>query len=138
MDRSQARAAAMQLLYEWEMHGDGGESTREGLLEISAEEKNSEYMEALFEGVVHNVAEIDSGIESCLRPGWRLERISRVDLCILRLGVYELRFGKTPPAVAINEAIELSKVYSTEEIASFINGVLGNIARAAEKAPEKA
>lgn len=138
MDRSQARVAAMQLLYEWEMHGDGGESTREGLLEIKPEEKNSEYMEALFEGAKQNAADIDRAIESCLRPGWRLDRISRVDLCILRLGVYELRFVKTPPAVVINEAIELAKAYSGDEISSFINGVLGNIARAAEKAPEKA
>ncbi|MBQ3222285.1 MAG: transcription antitermination factor NusB [Clostridia bacterium] len=136
MDRTQARAAAMQLVYEKEMGGDGGIDTRIGLLEIAEEDKNTKYVDELVEAVEKNLTAIDEKISSFLRSGWRLERITRVDLCILRVGVAEMLYCGTPAAVVINEAIELSRKYSTEEIGSFINGVLGSVARSmqAEKA----
>jgi len=136
LDRTQARAAAMQLVYEKEMGGDGGIDTRIGLLEIAEEDKNTKYVDELVEAVEKNLTAIDEKISSFLRSGWRLERITRVDLCILRVGVAEMLYCGTPAAVVINEAIELSRKYSTEEIGSFINGVLGSVARSmqAEKA----
>jgi len=136
LDRTEARAAAMKLIYEWEMGGDGGIDTRNGLLEINEEDKNSQYMEKLFETVRENATAIDAKIAEFLRSGWRLDRLSRVDLSILRLGVCEMLYCETPAAVAINEAIELSRKYSTDEISPFINGVLGSVARSmqAEKA----
>lgn len=136
MDRTQARAAAMQLVYEKEMGGDGGIDTRIGLLEIAEDDKNAKYVDELVEAVEKNLPSIDEKISSFLRSGWRLERITRVDLCILRVGVAEMLYCGTPAAIVINEAIELSRKYSTEEIGSFINGVLGSVARSmqAEKA----
>ena len=65
--------------------------------------------------------------------GWSLDRITRVDLAILRLGVYEMMYGSIAPAVAINEAVELANAYSTDKAGSFVNGVLGNISRSLEK-----
>ena len=56
---------------------------------------------------------------------WELNRISKVDLAILRLAIYELLFTKTPYTIIANEAIELSKVFSTEEAPAFINGIIG-------------
>ena len=89
MDRKIARAHAMKLIYEWEMGGDGGEETRLNLLGVAPGERESEYMNRMFEGVVANAEELDASIASHLR-GWTIERVSKVDLAILRLGAYEL------------------------------------------------
>ena len=128
MDRTQARASAMKLVYEWEMGGDGGEDTRLGLLEIKPGEAETDYMEALVSGVQTHVVELDSQIAR-YAVGWKLERINRVDLSILRVAVYELTVAKLVPAVAVNEALELARAYSTPEAVSFINGVLGSLLR---------
>ena len=128
MDRTSARAAAMKLLYEWEMGGDGGEDTRVGMLEITPEENEADYMESLVAGVQKNVAEIDAIIAK-YAVGWKLERIMRVDLTVLRVAIYELKFAGLTPAVAVNEALELARAYSTPEAVSFVNGVLGSLLR---------
>ena len=128
MDRTSARAAAMKLLYEWEMGGDGGEDTRVGMLEIQPGEKETEYMEALYEGVKANVQAIDETIEK-FAVGWKIDRIMRVDLTILRLAIYELNYTDLSDAVAVNEALELARAYSTPEAVSFVNGVLGSMIR---------
>lgn len=120
----------MQLIYECEMGGCGAPDTLAEILEVSPEEENAAYMTKLVRGVQENKQEIDDRIASFLRSGWRLERISRVDLSILRLAVYEMLYEKEPAAVVINEAVELSHTYSTEEIGAFINGVLASISRA--------
>ena len=128
MDRTSARAAAMKLLYEWEMGGDGGEETRVGMLEIQPGEKETEYMEALYEGVKANVQAIDETIEK-FAVGWKIDRIMRVDLTILRLAIYDLNYTDLSDAVAVNEALELARAYSTPEAVSFVNGVLGSMIR---------
>lgn len=128
MDRTSARAAAMKLLYEWEMGGDGGEDTRVGMLEIMPEENEADYMESLVAGVQKNASEIDAIIAK-YAVGWKLERIMRVDLTILRVAIYELKFAGLTPAVAVNEALELARAYSTPEAVSFVNGVLGSLLR---------
>ena len=128
MDRTSARAAAMKLLYEWEMGGDGGEDTRVGMLEIQSDEKETDYMEMLFEGVKANVAALDETIEK-FAVGWKLDRIMRVDLTILRLAIYEINHTELSDAVAVNEALELARAYSTPEAVTFVNGVLGSMIR---------
>ena len=132
MDRAMARAHAMKLIYEWEMGGDGGESTRFELLGVEPGEHEAEYMNRMVDGVVANVEEIDRRIAEFAR-GWSIERIMRVDLAILRLGTYELMLGEVPSGVVINEAVELANTYSTDKAGSFVNGVLGNIARSATR-----
>lgn len=128
MDRTSARAAAMQLLYEWEMGGDGGADTREGMLEIKPGEKEIDYMEALVSGVIEHVAEIDETVAK-YAVGWKLDRIMRVDLTVLRLAIFEINYTGLSDAVAVNEALELARSYSTPEAVSFINGVLGSMLR---------
>lgn len=132
MDRTGARAAAMKLLYEWEMGGDGGEETRLGLLEIQPEEKEADYMNAIVEGVQREKDALDALISRYL-VDWTMDRVRRVDLSILRLAAYEICYGGVPGGVAINEAVELARAYSTPEAGSFINGVLGNILRDRER-----
>ena len=128
MDRRIARSHAMKLIYEWEMGGDGGEDTRIELLGVEPGENETEYMNGMYDGVVSNRDEIDRQISDHLR-GWTIDRLSRVDLAILRLGVYELMLKETAAGIVINEAVELANQYSTEKAGAFINGVLGSISR---------
>ena len=128
MNRTTARAHAMKLVYEWEMGGDGGENTRFNMLEVAEGEPEYGFMNALFDGVVERCAEIDALISEFSR-GWTLERLSRVDLAILRVAVFELLSGNTPAGVVIHEAVSLAGTYSGDKAAPFINGVLGNISR---------
>lgn len=123
-----ARAHAMKLIYEWEMGGDGGEETRLNLLEVRPDEKYADFMNRMFEGVVANVEAIDAKLTPFLK-GWTLDRVTRVDLAILRLAACELMLGETPTGVVINEAVELANQYSTDKAGGFINGVLGNLGR---------
>lgn len=128
MNRTQARAAAMKLVYEWEMGGDGGDDTCRELLEIKPGEDEAEYMQAVFEGVRDNRAALDEKIER-FAHGWKLDRLSKVDLAILRVAAYELAQGKEPGGAVIQEAVQLSEKYSTDKASSFVNGVLGAMAR---------
>ncbi len=128
MNRTQARAAAMKLVYEWEMGGDGGDDTCRELLEIKPGEDEAEYMQAVFEGVRDNRAALDEKIER-FAHGWKLDRLSKVDLAILRVAAYELSEGKEPGGAVIQEAVQLSEKYSTDKASSFVNGVLGAMAR---------
>ena len=129
MDRKVARAQAMKLIYEWEMGGEGGEETRINLLEVSPKESEADYMNRMFDGVVENVEAIDARLSEFVR-GWSLDRVTRVDLAILRLAAYELMLGKEPEGAVINEAIELANQYSTDKAGAFVNGVLGSLSRA--------
>ena len=121
----------MKLIYEWEMGGDGGEETRLNLLEVKPGECEADFMNRMFEGVVANVDAIDARLKPFLR-GWTIDRVTRVDLAILRLATHELMLGQTPRGVVINEAVELANQYSTDKAGGFINGVLGNLGRALE------
>ena len=132
MDRTMARAHAMKLIYEWEMGGDGGEETRLNLLEVKPGENEADFMNRMFEGVVANVDAIDAKLTPFLK-GWTIDRVTRVDLAILRLATHELMLGQTPRGVVINEAVELANQYSTEKAGGFINGVLGNLGRSLDE-----
>lgn len=126
-----ARAQAMKLIYEWEMGGDGGEETRLNLLEVKPNEREADFMNRMASGTIESADAIDARLSPFLR-GWTIERLTRVDLAILRLAVYELTLNETPASVVINEAVELANQYSTDKAGAFVNGVLGNLARAME------
>lgn len=82
--------------------------------------------------IIGNLEQIDKEISSSA-PEWPLKRINKIDLAILRLAVYELNVQKTePPKVIIDEAVELAKEFGSENSASFVNGVLGNILKKEE------
>ena len=125
----------MQLVFEQLFGGEGEPETLVDLIDYQPGEKDKAYIEAAVLGVREHAQEIDEEIASCLR-GWTLSRLSRVDLAILRLSVYEMRYAQLPAAVSINEAVELTRKFSSEESCPFINGVLGTISRklAAQKA----
>lgn len=88
-----------------------------------------DYALTLVNGVYDNVESIDSVIESHLKKGWTVKRISKTSLAVLRLAVYEMKYvDDVPESVAINEAVELAKKYTVDE-SKFINGVLGAVAK---------
>jgi len=87
-----------------------------------------EYIKKLSNLIVENLSEIDGFIER-YSSGWKLERISRTALAVLRCAVCEMLYTDVPAGVAINEAVELAKGYEPDETVSFINGVLGSFYR---------
>ena len=130
MARKSARAAAVQMVFENMLGGDGGEETLQGLIEFVPEDDDQEYIDSLLSGVQSHMDDLDAAIEKCLK-GWTLDRIARVDRAVLRVAAYELCYDrKTPDAVVINEAVDLANQYSTDKAGSFINGVLGSLSRA--------
>lgn len=128
MARPIARETAMQLVFEQLFGGEGSAETLVDLIDYTPEENDRRYIEEVVNGVGEHAAELDAQIAACLR-GWTLARISRVDLAILRLAVFEMKYMTLPAAVAINEAVELTRKYSAEESCPFVNGVLGTISR---------
>lgn len=98
------------------------------LEESQVNEETAAFARLLVEGTLAHQKEIDS----CLRQysvDWDLPRMANVDRNILRLGLFEMLYHGTPINVAIDEAVELAKIYSGEEAPRFINGILGKIAR---------
>lgn len=95
---------------------------------VDVQEKDYDYMLEKAKGITGKVAEIDQIINENT-TGWKTSRMNKVDLSILRLAVYEMKWDEDVPVkVAINEAVELAKRFSGEEGPAFINGVLGKIA----------
>lgn len=132
MSRSLAREVAMKMLYADML---GGEDSPASILEKSKCGKlNMEeqmFSTDLFYGVKEHCDEIDEVIRTHAID-WAFDRISKVDLCILRLSLYEMRYSD-PAAVsestAIDEAVELAKMFGGEKSPSFINGILGTVSR---------
>jgi len=133
MARGEARAAAMQMIYEDMLGGQGGEDTLTGLLGFSPSGDDEQYIAGVVAGVQEKQDELDAQIENHLK-NWSLERLARVDLAILRLAAYEIFYrDDVPDAVAVNEAVELSHTFSTDEAGGFINGVLGSLLRTGDR-----
>lgn len=128
MNRSEMREQAFILLYESEFFKD---RPLEELEEIYSENINalSEYGKTLFEGTVSQKDELDGIVEKFLK-GWTLARISKVNIAILRLALYEMtNCENVPESVVINEAVELAKKYSGADDSKFVNGILGSFSR---------
>ena len=90
----------------------------------------SDYALDCAKGVFEHREEIDAMISKNLKAGWKINRISKVSLALLRLAVYEMLYrDDVPVSVSINEAVELSKKYTVKDDTSFINGVLGAVAK---------
>ena len=133
--RHLSRSVAMQSLYEWDFRGRKKESLDEiverNIKEFAAGMEDTTFIHDLIDGVIGRIDELDKIIEKAA-PQWPLEQIAVVDRNVLRLGLYELLFGKreeVPPKVAINEAIELAKSFGGESSGKFVNGVLGTVYR---------
>lgn len=130
MSRRQLREHIFKLLFRTEFH-DASEMPKQ--IQIYMEDlweepsKQLEYIHEKFEKVVAELSEIDKIIVNSAE-GWNISRMGKVDLAIIRLAVYEIKFDDDiPVSVAINEAVELAKRYGQDESSSFVNGVLSKI-----------
>lgn len=125
----------MQSLYEWDFRGGDKKKIKDiighNIGEFGPGVEDDKFVFYLVNGVLENQEKIDQLIEKCA-PEWPLDQVTVTDRNILRLGIFELVFGKyeeVPPKVAINEAIELGKTYGGDSSGRFVNGVLGTIYR---------
>lgn len=144
--RRLAREAALQILYQWELGGASVGHTLEAYWAVRDEEApetagesavDRVFAERLARGTADHLREIDAVIEPATEH-WRLSRLAVIDRLILRLGTWELQHEPdTPPAVVINEALELARRFSTEDAVRFINGVLDNVAKRAHEARDQ-
>jgi N utilization substance protein B len=133
MARHRARQQALQLLYQWDLRRTPLNEILTGYYEslLIAEEspirpRRDIFAEGLFAGAVKEIAGIDEQITRHAEH-WKIQRMPSVDRNILRLAVYEMLHTETPPAVAIDEALELARRFSGEESVHFVNGVLDAI-----------
>ena len=137
-DRRRAREGALAVLYS----SDITETSATSIVEEGSYPDDgisvSEYAEALVEGVSAHAADIDARL-AATSENWAVDRMPVVDRAILRIAVYEMLYvDEVPVSVAINEAVELAKMYGGEDDSSrFVNGVLGRIARAEEQAAQQ-
>ena len=95
-------------------------------------EKDAQYITQKYESIVSRIPELDAMIDSAAK-GWKSRRLGKVDLTILRLAVYEMKYDEDiPVGVAINEAVELAKKFGQDESPSFINGILAKLAKSSD------
>jgi N utilization substance protein B len=132
--RRAGREMALRALFQVDV---GGVSPEEAFAVVSDAERyvedTIEFARSLTMGASAHAEAIDRVIEKHAR-GWSLERMANVDRNILRLSLYELLYRPDiPPSVAVDEAVELAKKYSTAESGRFVNGVLGNVVRNLEE-----
>jgi transcription antitermination protein NusB len=128
MSRKLAREAAMRLMYEYEITDILAMTSLYEMPDVLGVEKmspaNIEYIDSIVQDYPSKKEEIDEIIGKN-SISWNLDRISKVDLSILRLAFYEILYTDTPNNIIINEAVEIAKKYSSEKSSKYINGVLG-------------
>jgi N utilization substance protein B len=131
--RRKSREYALQMLFQWEMGKQEPTRIEEGFWKNARAQKSTrEFANQLFENAAARVEELDPIISSHAQ-NWRLERIAAIDRAILRLALAELRTSSTPAKVVINEAVELSKTFSSQEASAFINGILDAAAKSLDQ-----
>lgn len=131
MNRTETRELTFKLLYSNEVQKDIGEEEIEIFskeFEVKSENQKK-YIKDTFYGISENIEEILELIEKNLKEKWSISRISKIDLAILKLAIYELLKSDIPYKVVINEAVELAKKYGDDSSKSFINGVLASVVK---------
>ena len=137
MTRNEAREIMMQILYEMEAADEMNEETVRKLTQERLSGGHVQRGQALLSEIVANIDAIDDRINTC-STRWKTSRMAKVDLAILRLAIGEMTYAEDiPDAVAVNEAINLGKKYSTADSSRFIHGVLGAVSKEGKSNEEK-
>ncbi len=132
MNRSEIREQAFKLIYSLEIQK---QENLEEQVELYIESNNIkskdaiEYIKDAVLGIENNKEEIIQNIEKNLKSDWKIERISKMDLSILKLAIYEIKYKEIPFKVVINEAVELAKKYGEDNSKNFVNGILASVVK---------
>ena len=131
MNRSAVRELAFKFIYGTEVQKEYSKEQLDLFIEDNEikDESAINYMNSVFNGIEQNKTEILDLIKANLKKDWTIERISKVNLAILEIAIYEIKYQELPFKVAINEAVELSKKYGEDNAHVFINGILASIVK---------
>lgn len=131
MNRSEARELAFKYLYQVEVQKENNEETINLFLENNeiADKEAKKYILNIANGVQENLENITEIIKKNLKQDWKIERISKVTLAIIKLSIYEIIYAKIPFKVSINEAVELAKKYGEDTSPVFVNGILASVVK---------
>ena len=129
MQRTAMRELAFKLVYEMEVQKD--ENQMDIFLENNeiTDEKVIEYLKDIQNGIIEHSEEIDNLIKNNLKENWSLNRISKINLSLNKIAIYEMIYKNLPYKVAINEVVELAKKYADDSAPVFINGILASVVK---------
>lgn len=131
MQRSAMRELAFKLVYEIEVQKENEDEQFEIFIENNeiTDNKVIDYLKDIKEGIKNNLEEINELIVTNLKDNWSLNRISKINLSLIKLAIYEMVYKELPYKVAINEVVELAKKYADESAPVFINGILASVVK---------
>lgn len=131
MNISKMREFAFMLIYELEIQKEFSEENIDIFIENNnIDDKNArKYIRKVVRGIKENEPQIEKIISEKLKPEWPMERISKINMALLKLSIFEMIYAEVPYKVAINEVIELAKSYGDDNSSGFINGVLANVVK---------
>lgn len=132
MNRTAIRENAFKLIYSLEIqNAENLEEQIELFFESNdiTDKEAQKYIKNVVIGINKNQTEILNDIEKNLKSDWKISRISKMDLSVLKLAIYEIKFNQIPYKVAINEAVEIAKKYGEDKSKNFVNGVLASIVK---------
>ncbi len=130
MGRKKSREKAMNFIFQMDIQNDYSKDfVNKNLEDIDYSDQDRAYIDNIISLFLINKEAIDKTIENHTKE-WKINRIAKVDLSILRVAITEIYYVEDiPESVSINEAVDLAKTFSTEESGSFINGILGNVVK---------
>ena len=131
MNKSASRELAFQLLYSTQIQRDMQEEQFDLFCQNNEinEQKVKNYIKDILFGVKSNEEKINKLISSNLKKGWNIERISKIDITLLQIGIYEMIEKNIPYKIIVNEVVELAKKYADESSPVFINGILASVVK---------
>lgn len=134
MTRKEARENCFKLLFEYEVQKITAQEALELFYELTEDvEGQSEYIDRTVKTAIDNVEKIDAIIEEYSK-GWKVSRLAKVTLAVLRVGICELLYMEDiADSIAINEAVEIAKIYNDEKSAKFVNGILSSVFKSKEQ-----
>jgi len=134
MQRTKMRELAFKLIYEIEIQKEISDSLINNFIDSNSITDNEaiEYLKDIVYGIESHKEEIEPLISQNLKENWTLSRISKINLSLLKIAIYEMLYKNLPYKVAINEVIELAKKYADDSSPIFINGILASVVKQKE------
>lgn len=131
MNRTAMRELAFKLVYEIEVQKEESEEEINIFLESNeiTDDAVINYLKGIVNGIKEHSSEIDELISKNLKDNWSLNRISKINLSLIKIAIYEMLYSNVPYKVAINEVVELAKKYADDSAPVFVNGILASVVK---------